>query len=156
MVNIANAKVIGIVYPLHDIPDYEQVEKLVATLQHEHKEVHALGFVQHKNLISRFLPKLSYDFFSFNNLNWFYKPVNEKVRDFISSEFDLLIDLTLQENLPIKFVVGLSRARCKVGCFSEENARYYDLMIKTQSMISLREFITQVQHYLTIIHTDGK
>jgi len=156
MVNLPNAKLIGIVYMLDEVSDYEQVQSFVASLQHEHKEVHALGFVQHKKLINRFLPKLSYDFFSFNNLDWFYRPVNEKVRNFISTEFDLLIDLTMKESLPLKFVVGLSVARCKVGGFSEDDTRYHDLMIKIQAMGSLREFISQVNHYLTIIDTNGE
>jgi len=154
MVNLSHAKSIGIVYPLFDVPDYNQVMEFVTQLQHDHIEVKALGFVQHKKLINRFLPKLSYDFFSSNNINWFSKPVNDRVQDFISREFDLLIDLTMHEHLPVKYVVGLSKARCKVGRFSHENARYYDLMIKIQPMTALREFILQIKHYLTIIHTD--
>ena len=154
MVNLSNAKSIGIVYPLFDVPDYNHVMEFVTQLQHARKEVKVLGFVQEKNLVNRFLPKLSYDFFSQHNLNWFNKPVNERVQDFIAREFDLLIDLTIQEHLPIKYVVGLSKARCKVGRFSDDNARYYDLMIKIQPMTAFREFISQVKHYLTIIKTD--
>jgi len=154
MVNLSHAKSIGIVYPLFDIPDYNQVMEFVTQLQHDRKEVKALGFVQEKNLISRFPPKLSYDFFSRDNLNWFNKPVNDRVQDFVSREFDLLIDLTMHEHLPTKYVVGLSKARCKVGRFCDNNARYYDLMINIQPMTTLREFISQVRHYLTIIKTD--
>ncbi len=154
MVNLTHAKSIGIVYQLFDVPDYNQVMEFVTQLQHDHKEVKALGFVQHKNLINRFLPKLSYDFFSLNNINWYNKPVSDRVQDFISREFDLLIDLTLNEHLPLKYIIGLSKARCKVGRFSNENARYYDLMIKIQPMTAWREYISQVKHYLTIIKTD--
>ncbi|TSA28112.1 MAG: hypothetical protein D4R67_04550 [Bacteroidetes bacterium] len=151
MMNLTSAKSIGILYPLFAIPDYRQVESFVSELQHQHKEVKALGYVQYKEMGNRFLPKLSYDFFSQQQLNWYCKPVNNKVRDFIAQEYDLLIDLTIEENLPLKFVAGLSRARCKVGRFSEENEPYYDLMIKIDPVERLSGFISQVKHYLTII-----
>lgn len=91
MTNLQDARRIGILYMLEDVPDYERVSEFVTELQHEHKEVKALGFVKNKNLISRFLPKLSFDFFSTKDLTWFYKPVHTTVRDFIEIEFDILI-----------------------------------------------------------------
>lgn len=151
MENLVTAKSIGILYPLVVVPDYNQVEKFVSELQHQHKEVKALGFVQYKEMANRFLPKLSYDFFSRKQINWYYKPVSDKVRDFILSDFDLLIDLTVEENLPLKFIAGLSHARCKVGRFSDANKQYYDVMIKISPVERLAGFITQVEHYLTII-----
>ncbi|MBN1199169.1 MAG: hypothetical protein JXA23_07440 [Bacteroidales bacterium] len=151
MVNLASAKSIGILYALIAPPDYTEVETFVSDLQKEHKEVKALGFVQHKEMVNRFLPKLSYDFFSQQEVNWYCKPMNNKVDDFITTEFDLLLDLTMEDFLPLKFVTGLSRARCKVGRFTEENNRYYDLMIKVESFQRLPELIKQIKHYLTII-----
>ena len=151
MINLTGATSIGILYPLYDLPDYNKVEAFVSGLQKKNKELRVLGYLQHKDLATRFLPKLSYDFFSQHDVNWYFKPVNIKVQGFIEKEFDLLIDLTLEEHLPLKFVAGLSRARCKVGRFSEENTRYYDLMIKVDKKQNLAEFISQIQHYLTII-----
>lgn len=151
MVNLAGAKSIGILYPLFTLTEYNEVEAFVADLQKEHKEVKAMGYLQHKELVSRFLPKLSYDFFSKQEVNWFFKPMNARVNDFILTRFDLLIDLSLEDHLPLKFIAGLSLARCKVGRFSEESTIYYDLMIKTAPLQRLPEFITQIKHYLTII-----
>lgn len=151
MVNLAAAKSIGILYSLLTPPDYAEIEILVSNLQKEHKEVKALGFVRHKEMVNRFLPKLSYDFFSQQEVNWYFKPMNDKVTNFISTEFDLLLDLTMEDFLPLKFVAGLSRARCKVGRFSEDNNRYYDLMIKVEAPQRLPELIRQIKHYLTII-----
>ncbi|MFC2101376.1 DUF6913 domain-containing protein [Bacteroidota bacterium] len=151
MVNLAHAKRIGILYSLISPSDYKDVESFVMLLQKEHKEVKALGYVQDKEMVSQFLPKLSYDFFSQQELNWYHKPMNTRVNDFISTEYDLLIDLTREDDLPLKFIAGLSRARCKVGKFSEKNNSYYDLMIKADPSISVSEFIKQIQHYLTII-----
>jgi hypothetical protein len=156
MTNLKEAKRIGILYTLNDVPDYERVSDFVAKLQGEHKEVKALGFVKNKNLVQRFLPKLSYDFFSSRDLTWFYKPVHRQVKDFIEKEFDLLIDVSLQDSFPLKYISGLSNAMCRVGKFSEQNLDYYDLMFDLKPTATFEEYLVQIQHYLTVIKTNAK
>jgi len=156
LVNLRDAKKIGILYNLDDVPDYDVVAEFVTQLQHDRKEVKALGFVKNKNLVSRFLPKLSYDFFSMKDINWFYKPVKQKVMDFMQKDFDLLIDLDMKDSLPLKYISGLSMSMCRVGRFSEASIPCYDLMLNVESSTSISEFIKQITHYLTIINNDGK
>jgi len=155
MTNLEDARRIGILYTLDDVPDYERISAFVSQLQSEHKEVKALGFVKNRNLLQRFLPKLSYDFFSKRDLTWFYKPVHQQVRDFIEKEFDLLIDLSLQDSFPLKYISGLSRAMCRVGKFSENNLDFYDLMIELKPSMTSEDYMGQVHHYLTIIKTNA-
>ena len=156
MTNLKEAKRIGILYTLDDVPDYDRVSAFVSRLQGDHKEVKALGFVKNKILVQRFLPKLSYDFFSTRDLTWFYKPVHRQVKDFIEKEFDLLIDLSLHDSFPLKYISGLSNALCRVGRFSEQNAEYYDLMIDLKPTMTSEDYLGQVQHYLTVINTHAK
>jgi len=156
MTSLQDAQRIGILYTLDDVPDYERVSDFVAQLQNDHKEVKALGFVKNKNLVQRFLPKLSFDFFSKRDLTWFYKPMHEQVKDFIEKEFDLLIDLSMQDNFPLKYIAGLSNALLRVGKFSDENSAYYDLMIDTKPTMTTDEYLGQIQHYLTIIKSNAK
>lgn len=154
--NLQTAKKIGILYTLETVPDYEIVSEFVTQLQHDRKEVKALGFVKDKNLVSRFLPKLSYDFFSSRDLNLFYLPGEAKVRDFIAKEFDLLIDLSMKDLFPLRYISGLSMSLCRVGRYSERNAECYDFMIDVPANSSLREFIQHVTHYLTLINNEPK
>ena len=152
MVNLEVAKRIGILYTLDDVPMYNMVSGFVTQLQQEHKEVKALGYVRNKNLISRFLPKLSYDYFSKKDINLFFIPIHSKVKDFIGKDFDILIDLSLQDNFPLKYISGLSRAFCRVGKYSEENTDYYDLLFDVNPALSLNDYIKQITHYLTVIN----
>ena len=156
MTNLKDARRIGILYTLNEVPDYERISEFVTKLQGEQKEVKALGFVRNKNLVERFLPKLSYDFFTNRDLTWFYKPIHNTVRDFMEKEFDLLIDLSLQDTFPLKYISGISKALCRVGKFSELNTDYYDLMIDLKPSMTSEEYIGTVQHYLTIIKTNAK
>lgn len=152
LLNLDQARRIGILYSLNDVPDYDKVSEFVSELQHKQKDVKALGFVRNKNLITRFLPKLSFDFFSVKDISWFYRPIHTKLKDFIEKEFDLLIDLSVHENFPLKYIAGLSHSYCKVGRFSEENSNYYDIMIDIKPSATLEDFLDQVRHYLTIIN----
>jgi hypothetical protein len=154
--NLKDAKKIGVLYTLDDVPEYEIVSEFVSRLQHDHKEVKALGFVKNKNLVSRFLPKLSYDFFSKKDLNWFFKPFHSKVKDFIEKEFDILIDLTMKDSLPLKFISALSMAHCRVGRYSEANRVCYDIMIDLTKPMTLNEYILQIIHYLTVINNEER
>ncbi|MCX6282578.1 MAG: hypothetical protein NTU51_11515 [Bacteroidetes bacterium] len=156
MVNLPEARRVGILYTLEEAPDYDRVSEFVTELQQDHKEVKALGFVKSKNLIQRFLPKLSYDFFSRKDLTWFYRPIHDTVRNFMDKDFDLLIDLNLADSFPHKYIAGLSRAICRVGRFSEDNTMYYDLMIDVKPAMTIDEYLSQIKHYLTVIKTDEK
>jgi len=152
LINLEKARCVGILYTLDDLPVYEVVSDFVTQLQKQHIEVKALGFVRNKNLISRFLPKLSYDFFSRKDINWFYRPIHTKVRDFINKEFDILIDLSLQDSFTLQYISGLSKSFCRVGKFSEENTNYYDLLFDVNPSVTLPDYIKQITHYLTIIN----
>jgi len=155
LTNLRDAKKIGILYNLEDIPDYDIVSEFVTELQHQRKEVKALGFVKNKALVTRFLPKLSYDFFSKKDMNWFYKPVQERVTDFMHKDFDLLIDLDTKDSLPLKYISGLSKSLCRVGRYSKDSASCFDLMLDVNPATPVNEFIKQVTHYLTIINHDS-
>lgn len=154
--NLSEARTIGILYVVNDTPDFDVVETFVGHLQKEHKEVRALGYVKNKNLISRFLPRLSYDFFSRRDITWYYKPLHEKVNDFVSQEFDILIDLNLEDFFPLKYISGLSKARCRVGPFTEHNTDFYDLMVEAKAGVTVSEYIGQICHYLSIINRNEK
>jgi hypothetical protein len=156
MVNIKDARSVGILYTLDDVQDYDTVSSFVTELQHDRKEVKALGYVKNKNLISRFLPRLSYDFISRKDINWYFKPVHTKVEDFINREFDILIDLNLQDMFPLKYISGMSKALCRVGMFSESNSAYYDLMIEARPGITVQDYLNHINHYLSVINSDEK
>jgi hypothetical protein len=156
ILNLKDAGKIGILYTLDDVPDYEIVAEFVAQLQHDHKEVKALGFVKNRTLITRFLPKLSFDFFSVKDLNWFFQPMHLNVKDFIEKEFDILIDLSLKDTLPLKYISALSMAHCRIGRFSEANRVCYDLMLDLSKPMILNEYISQIVHYLSVINDEER
>lgn len=152
VMNIEEASRVGVLYYLHDEPTYRTVSEYVGQLQGAGKTVKALGYVESKRLTGQFLPKLSYDFLYPSGLSWNYKPVSTAAKDFIESKFDILIDLSTEDYLPLLFISGKSKAVFKAGMQSERRKPFLDLMIDLRGNNGLHELIKQMNHYLSIIN----
>jgi hypothetical protein len=74
------------------------------------------------------------------------------VENFMAEEYEIIIDLTLQDRLPIQYIMARSRARFKVGRYSESNKKILDMMIDMAGSQSLPQFIQQVHHYLMMVN----
>ena len=146
--NLDQAGNIGILYFLPDEETYETISQYVKKLQEREKIVKVLGYVENKHLTDRFAPKLSYDYLFPSELNWYLKPQSNAARDFMDMHFDILIDLSLQEVMPLKYMLALSKAHFKVGLQSDNKSEYLDMMINLKSDGTLNELISQVDHYL--------
>ena len=152
IVNLDNASRLGVLYYLPDEPTYRTISDYVKKLQESGKIVKALGYVQSKRLTGQFLPKLSYDFLYPTGLSWNYKPVSSAAKDFMAEEYDILLDLSTEDHLPLLYITGMSKARFKAGMKSQQRSGYLDLMIDLGEKDGLDELITQIDHYLTIIN----
>ncbi|SHF65527.1 hypothetical protein SAMN05444274_10770 [Mariniphaga anaerophila] len=65
------------------------------------------------------------------DLNWLGFPKPGLVDDFISAEFDLLLNLALTQTLPFDYITALSRACFKVG-WSPKETNFFDLNINIE------------------------
>jgi hypothetical protein len=95
--------------------------------------------------------RLGLDFFTFHDLNYYGFPNNIIVRNFINESFDILIDLTANRVVPLRLILYFSKSSFKVGSFSAENKRFYDLMIETDPSDYL-EYVKHVFNYLKIFN----
>jgi Family of unknown function (DUF6913) len=128
--NIKNARNIGILYNATEYVSFEIIREFAKELSQNNSNVSILGYVDSKKLIDHYLYRKGFDFFSRNDLNWYYKPVSAVAEEFVKKPFDLLIDLSLEPSYPVQYIVALSPSTFKVGRFSPEE-KYLDLMIDT-------------------------
>lgn len=156
IVNLHDAKSVAIVYDASNEETYKIVSEMVRYFQENQKVVKALGFVNYARLPHYCFPKLSYDYFTKRELNWWMKPTNARVADFIREEFDILIDLTTKECFPLMYAAGLSKARFKVGRFNEPTISMYDFMLHVNESINTEEYVREAMHYLSILKKSDK
>ena len=95
---------------------------------------------------------MQYDFFSNKDLNWYYKPQNYIIDNFVKKEYDILINLCDSNCIPIKYLVASSIAHFKIGRY-EDNYTIYDLMIELNKDKSIDKLMQEIKHYLTLINS---
>jgi len=152
--NLAQCVKVGIVYLATDEKAHNHVRNYVKKMKEDlglHK-IQCIGFVDDKVLPTYLYAKLNFDAICQKDVNWYRIPHGNTVKNFITEEHDVLIDLTLEDYLPIQYIVAKSRARFKVGRLSDGNKRFLDMMIDIAGANSLPQLITHVDRYLLMIN----
>jgi hypothetical protein len=154
VVSYTKAATVGILYDATNEKDYELIKEYVRAMRAQSKDVVALGYYDSKELPNMRFMKLGLDFFTRKALNWKMKPANPIVNNFINKSFDILICLNLGQNIPLRYVSALTKARFKIGKYEAGIPNIYDLEIKIDGQVTLRQMIEQVNHYLNLIRND--
>ncbi|HEY0976796.1 MAG TPA: hypothetical protein VGE21_04955 [Flavobacteriales bacterium] len=156
--NLADCGKIGIVYLAEDEKAFTQVRNYVKKIKEElgHHRIMVIGYHESKERPDYLHPKLHFDAITQKELNWYRIPQGTMVQNFLVEEHDVLIDLSLEDRLPIQYLVAKSRARFKVGRLSESNAHFLDMMIDTAGANSLLQFIANMDKYLMMINAKAQ
>jgi hypothetical protein len=149
--NLDNAQSIGILYDATSEEQIKIIKPFVSYFFDLKKDVKALGYVNSKQLSFHHTPKLQYDFFYQKDLNWYYKPQNYIIDNFVKKEYDILINLCDSSIIPIKYLVASSIAHFKIG-IHEQNYEIYDLMISLKDDKSMEKLMHEIKHYINLIN----
>lgn len=151
---LEEARNIGLLAYVPDEKKLQQVEQYLHKLQKDNKEVSLLTVIPQKEVPHYCMPKLSVDYIPRKMVNWFGIPQGKAVRDFQQKKFDILIDLCLQPQKEILYVVATSSANMRVGLYREDMVKHYDFMITVpEEKKSLDNYINEVEKYLNQINT---
>jgi hypothetical protein len=147
--NFNNAKKIGILFTYHKEVNGEAY-RLIDYFRSRGMEVKALCYYNGKDFPESFVTYPLVDAFCKRDVNWYGRPLLDKVFDFIKTPFDILIDFDLV-NMPVtNYVVTLSVAKMKVGRrASSENP--YEFVLSTGDKIDHHLFVEQLKHYMLTI-----
>ena len=147
-ITLAEARSAALLYYLPDEETYKKAETLVSQLAEMGIKTRVACYSDLKISPHYFIPKISQDIVMVKDLNWCLQPKKTFVKEFIDTEFDILIDLSLKEHLPLLYLASLSKAVLKVGRYQEDYELFYDLMIHTSDDETIDSFAEQVLHYL--------
>ncbi len=131
--SLINAESVGLLYLERDHEFYRTIKDLAKHLQEELgvRRVSMLSYVDDdaKRTPGWLVKKLDSGYFCKSDLNWYGKPKKE-IDAFVKVDFDILFDLELEPNLPLKHVLNMSCAKMKVGAEQEDwPNRDYDVQI---------------------------
>ena len=152
--NLAHARKVAIVYLVEDEATHNHVRNYVKRIKDELgiSNVKALGYSEQKVMPHYLHAKLNFDAICQKDLTWYRIPQGNTVQNFMAEEYEIIIDLTLEDRLPIQYIMAKSRSRFKVGRWSESNIKILDMMIDVAGSRSLPQLIQQVHHYLLMVN----
>jgi hypothetical protein len=148
--NFDTAKSAVILFDTSDPESFPVIKDLRKFIESKGVNCSAFGYVHQKETPQEMLFRKKYSFITRSNINWYMKPGGEVVEAFYAQDPDLLIDLTLNFPLELQFLVQLSSARFKIGCFTEEE-NDYDLMINLTGRCDAGFLAEQIRHYVSMI-----
>jgi hypothetical protein len=151
-VNLESARTATILYYLPDEATYKKVELILSRLNELNLKTRVVCYTDLKIIPHYFIPKITQDIITAKDVNWRFQPQKPFVKEFIDTEFDILIDLSLSDYLPLLYCSALSKAGLKVGRYNEDHQSFYDLMIHAGQDETIDSFADQVIHYLSMIN----
>lgn len=144
-VSLQDAKSIGILIPIRTEKQLAEAEQFAETLQTGNKKVKLLGFIFDPNL--KIKSKGNMDTISVSDIDWNYIPNKEKIKNFISNEFDIMINLCTELCFPLVYVAAVAKSVFKVAAYDPLQAPFFDMMIETQQE-SIKGFSAEIRYYL--------
>ena len=155
-VSLQTAKTIGILSFLDSEKKHNEDLELKKNLEKENKHVTALGFIADKNAPDFYLAQSHIDIFTKKNINIFGIPKGIYIRNFIKKDFDFLINVSVNNVIPLQYIAGISKAKIKVGKYRKDMLHIYDFMIKEPEGMQYDDFLKSILKYLSLLNTSIK
>lgn len=135
------------------IPDsFSIVKEFTKYLKEHNVKTKVIGFVAQKEVPQEMLLWANFDFITKKDINWYGKPGGPVAESYYESKPDILFVFSFTKSLSVDYLSQLSKARFKVGCFTED-PNDFDLMINPPGGKCELEFLTeQMKHYINMLN----
>lgn len=151
--NYDTAESLAIIFKLESEDQLKLIRQYLKFVKDEHsiKKVMAFAYVDQKEAPNYVQSRIDFEFFTRKDCNWQQKPAGISVNNFTTEPFDIIIDLSEGGVIPLKHILVNSFSKFRIGRHSEKNESLYDFMLEVKGAFNTKEFLEQVNHYLTLI-----
>lgn len=148
----SKTKKIGIIFNAYKKENIELIRHFIEYFKAKGVSSEALGFINQNKMKDFNLASLNIDYFNLKDCNFLGYPNSDNVNNFTSEKFDIIINLSDEENLMYDYIVSRSSARFRIG---KSNINLYDLLINLKTN-ELKDYITEVIFYLDLISKNNE
>jgi len=132
-----------------DKDGHESVSRLLGHALLKGRKVRILGFKPYRPAKGEVQDDHS---FSVADTNRLFKPASFSVQHFLSTHYDIVLDLSTEDHYPLLYVLAEVKAGLKVSLDSERKMALADLMIRMQTGDDPSLLFGQMTHYLEQIN----
>ncbi|MCD4711376.1 MAG: hypothetical protein K8R52_11065 [Bacteroidales bacterium] len=130
---------------------FQIIKEFRGFLKEEGIRCTVFGYINQKEIPQEMLFWKDFHVITKSDLSWYMQPGGETVELYKRENPDILMDFTVNQRLEIQFLVQLSPARFKIGCYTEEK-NDYDLMINLSEQDDMAYLSEQIRHYVSILN----
>ena len=145
------AKHVGILFSIEGIEKHKAVKTFIKSLEDEGKQVEVLTYLGKGKDNHEFL----FDFISANDISFWGNITNTRALTFADKEFDYLFNFDVYRHHVIENILARSKAKCRVGCFNNENEDFFEFMVRPKSIDTEGAVVSDLSHYARQIVTKG-
>ena len=125
-VSYEKAKTILLLFESEFTEKNPNIRKMIYQMQQDGKKVSAWGFIDKKEVATSILP--DFRILHHKQTDFFQKPLISYINELEDLEFDLLIDLSVHEILPLQYIAMYAKASCKTG-IRKNDLQIYDFVL---------------------------
>ncbi len=146
LIPLSEMKKVGIIYNLEEEGVSEGVLYLVGEFSSRGIEMYCLGLDKKNNSKLEDFPKITKENFRWNGL-----PRGEAFKDFVSRDYDVIIDLcSVQRPVAVDYILLMSKANMRLGLHGDN---IFDIDFPVGNLkISITEQLREVVKYLSVIN----
>ena len=151
-INLKEAKTLGIVYCANNEESTDLVKRYVKFLREYKIKVKAIGYFEENELPLNVNSTLEFDYITQKDLNFGLQPRGIITSNFLEEEYDILIDVNVENNIVMQYLVHYSKAKFKVGADRLKYKNQFDLTIILKPEEGARQLMKNIDRYLHVIH----
>ncbi len=150
--NFETARFIAIVFDATSSEEYTSARFLCNYFIGNKIKCRCLGFLKPQDTREGVSGSMGFSFFTEKDFTITGKPGSLTILEFCNAEFDILIDLHVNENYFIDAIVGFSIAHMKIGLLKHDRG-FYDFMLELKEPVNTDVMINQLKWYMNQIKT---
>ena len=139
-----NAKSIGILFSAIDIKQNDIILDFVKQLKHSQKDVQILGYLPKREFGFQY----PFPYISNKDISWYGKPGGGTTGFFERSPFDLMVNFSMEDCLPLEYISAVSLAKFRVGFNKDIQNSNYDLILISNEKQNISNLIQNLEMYL--------
>lgn len=148
--NFETANIVGFIFDAVNRENYQLSKEFIDYVEKRNTRIFGIAYAEKSDQIAYFPYRNGIDYFGLDEVNWYGKPINPSVPEFLKRKYDILIDLTKCSLFPLHYIFAMTNAKFKITNDSI-NAHYADFVIQQKNSEKLENYIGQIKHYLEAI-----
>ena len=151
IINLKSVKSAAIIFEANDANNLKHVKEFMKHLP-ANSNISVMGYIDGKKENFPYIGDKVFDYITEQDFDFFMRPKQGAVTNFIEKQFDVLFVLHHKYYFPVDLLVGLSKAKFKVGQ-SGVYEKNLDFFIETKEK-NFNYLISQILFYMDDIKTE--